>query len=332
MKARGDGPMALRRRHAIGAIGVVAALGLPRRALANESRPIRLLALEPGAQTDTVARLFAPAMERALKQEIVIENHGGAGGRIAARAVAQAAPDGLTLGMAGANNLVLASFLKRDIGYDAERSFTHVAALARVPFAIGVRADLGLADLKALVARARAQPEAVNYGTAGVGGSSHLALLAVERQFGVRLTHIPYRGSNLATVEMLAGRIDVVATDLARLLPHAAAGKLRIVALTGRRRSPLAPEVATMAEQGMEDFHLEPWYGLIAPAGLPAAVASRLTAAVQEAAADAELKRQLEARGMEILTPTPAALQALIRDDRRRFAPLVERMDLSGAP
>jgi tripartite-type tricarboxylate transporter receptor subunit TctC len=293
---------ALRRRHALGALGALgalAALGSPRRALANEQRPIRLIALEPGAQTDTVARLFAPAMERALKQEIVIENHGGAGGRIAARTVAQAAPDGLTLGMAGANNLVLAGFLKRDIGYDTERSFTHVAALARVPFAIGVRPDLGLTDLKDLVARARAQPEVLNYGTAGVGGSSHLALLAVERQFGVRLTHIPYRGSNLATAEMLAGRIDVVATDLARLLPHAAAGKLRIVALTGRRRSPLA---------------------------------ARLTAAVQESAGDGELKRQLEARGMETLTPTPAALQALIRDDRRRFATLVERMDLSGAP
>jgi tripartite-type tricarboxylate transporter receptor subunit TctC len=322
----------LPRRRVLAALGAAGPALLGTRTAAATGRAIRLVALEPGAQTDTVARVFAPAMERALGQEIVIENHGGAGGRIAARIVAQAAPDGLTLGMGGANNLVLAGFLKRDIGYDPERSFTPIAALARVPFAIGVRHELGLGDLAALVARARAQPEALNYGSAGIGGSSHLAMLAVERHFGVRLTHVPYRGSSLAALEMLAGRIDVVATDLSRLLPHAAAGRVRIVAVTGARRSARAPEVSTMAEQGMVGFHLEPWYGLVAPAGLSPAQATRLATAVQAAQADFELRREIEARGMETLTPTADTLVALARGDRMRFAPLVERLDLSGAP
>ncbi len=322
-------PNFLRRRLMAG----IGAAAFARAALAApyEERPIKLIALEAGAQSDSVARIFAPALGRALKQELVIENHGGAGGRIAARMISLAAPNGLTLGVGGANNLVFAGFLKRDIGYDPERGFTLIAALARVPFAIGVRMGLDVVDVRTLVALARKQPGSLTFGSAGVGGSSHLALLAVEQQFNVSLTHVPFRGSSNATVEMLAGRIDVVATDLARLLPHAAAGKIRIIGVTGTRRSLQAPGIPTLAEQGMDGFYLEPWYGLIGPAELPSAVTTRLAAAVREVSSDAEVKSQIDAKGLELLPPTAETLQSLVLNDRRRFASLVEKIDLAKA-
>jgi tripartite-type tricarboxylate transporter receptor subunit TctC len=296
--------------------------------LGTDRRAIRLIALEAGAQIDTVARLFAPTLGRLLGRDLVIENHGGVGGRIAARLVATAPPDGDTLGIGGANNLVMAGLLKRDVGYDPNKDFTFIAALARVPFALGVRRDLGVASVAALVERARSQPGVLTYGSAGVGGSSHLALAAFEYHFQARMLHVPFRSSGLATQEMIAGRIDVVATDLARLLPLEQAGKVLILAVTGAQRARSRPHLPTLAEAGMKDFHLEPWYGLYGPAALPEELSARLEAAVAEASRDPDLNQRVAATGFELLPPTRAALLALIAGDRRRYAELFERLEL----
>ncbi len=293
------------------------------------NRAIRLIAQEPGSQTDTVARVLLPALEAAMRNEIVIENHGGAGGRIAARNVATAAPDGMTVGLGGANNLVLAGLLGRDIGYDPAKDFSFISAVARIPFAIAVRASLPVNDLQECVKYARAHPGKVTFGSAGVGGSSHLAVEAVAQHFQLNLLHVPYRGSSLATNEVVAERIDIVATDLHRLLPLAKSGKVRIIAVTGQLRSKLTPQVATLHEQGLNGFYLDPWYGLYVARGLDAAIGSRWRAALGEAMADKATIARADATHMELVPPSAETLFRWIENDRTRYRELARKIDLA---
>jgi tripartite-type tricarboxylate transporter receptor subunit TctC len=319
------------RRHFCGATlalaGAGIGLGMVGRSVAS-ARAVRLIAQEPGAQTDSIARLLLPTLSAALKQDIVVENHGGAGGRIAARIVATAAPDGETIGIGGANNLVLAGLLGRDIGYDPTRDFTHICAVARVPFAVAVRASLEIHSVDALVRHARANPGKLTFGSAGVGGSSHLAIEAIAQHFQLDLLHVPFRGSSLATHEVIAERIDLVATDLNRVLPLAKAGKLRLLAATGATRAKLAPGLPTLHEQGLGGFYLDPWYGLYAPKRIDQALAARWQAAMQEAFLDRATQTRAEAAGIELVQPQSGTLLTWIETDLNRFRTLARRLEL----
>jgi tripartite-type tricarboxylate transporter receptor subunit TctC len=309
------------------ATGAGVSFGLVGRSAAS-ARAIRLIAQEPGAQTDSIARLILPALTTAFKQDIVVENHGGAGGRIAARIVATANPDGETVGIGGANNLVLAGLLGRDIGYDPTRDFTHICAVARVPFAVAVRASLAIHSIDELVRHARANPGKLTFGSAGVGGSSHLAVEAIAQNFQLDLLHVPFRGSSLATHEVVAERIDLVATDLNRVLPLAKAGKLRLLAATGATRAKLAPALPTLHEQGLSGFYLDPWYGLYAPKRIDPAVAARWQAAMQEAFLDRATQTRAEAAGIELVQPQSGTLLTWIETDLNRFRTLARRLEL----
>lgn len=294
----------------------------------DTSRALKLIAQEAGGQSDTVARVFVPALARVLNQDVVIDNHGGAGGRIAARMVAKASADGNTIGFGGGNNLVLATLLDRDPGYDVDHDFRMLAGIARVPFAIGVRNELPIDDVDQLVAYARRHPGKLTYGSAGVGGSSHLTVAMIAHHYGVNMVHVPFRGSNLATTELIADRIDVVATDLVRLIPFARDGRLRIIAVTGSRRSARWPQAATLHEQGLRGFYLEPWYGMYAPRGLGDGRAEQLEAALVQAQLATDTRERADAAGIEFLTPNRQTLIGLIASDRARYAPLVAAMQL----
>lgn len=320
------------RRRFLGAAGFLTATSLlPPVALGSDvsrTRAVRLVVLEAGGQSDMVARTYLPAVAQALGQDVFVENHGGASGRIAARLVAQAAPNGLTVGIGGANNLVLAPLLERDAGYDPANDFTYLCALGRIPFAVGVRTALDVRDLSQLVAAARRQPGALNFGTAGAGGSSHLTVAAIAHHFGVEMLHVPFRSSALATQEMVAGRIDVVATDLARLLPLAQMNKLRIIGVTSARRSSAAPSIPTLAEQGFTRFHIDPWYGAYGPKQIEPTVARRLVDAFASAYNDPAVRRRAESAGLELLTPNHETLKTLVADDLRRYSALLTRLDV----
>jgi tripartite-type tricarboxylate transporter receptor subunit TctC len=291
-------------------------------AQANSRRSIRVITLEAGSQTDTVARVFLPAIETRLGQDFFVENHGGAGGRIAARMVAHA-HDGHTIGVGGANNLVMAALLGQDIGYDPARDFVYIAALARIPFAIAVRNELPVRNIAELAAHAKRAERELTFGSAGVGGSSHLAVAAVAHARFISLLHIPFRGSNLATNEVVAGRIDIVATDLSRLLPLAESRKLRIVALTGSTRDPRALDIATLSEQGLTGLYLDPWYGLYGPRNMEPELRERLTRAIAEASMDTGVRQRAKSAGIELLPPTRELLESLIASDMRRYTPLI---------
>lgn len=308
------------RRRAL--IAGLAAAPFVSRAQPVSRRSIRVIALEAGSQSDTVARIFLPAIEAHLGRDLFVENHGGAGGRIAARMVAHAS-DGHTVGVGGANNLVMATLLGQDTGYDTARDFTYIAALARVPFAIAVRSDLPVRTIADAVALAKRSERELTYGSAGVGGSSHLAMAAIAHLQSISLLHVPFRGSNLATNDVVAGRIDFVATDLARLLPFASAGKVRIIAVTGRARDPRVADIATLSEQGLAGLYLDPWYGLYGPRTIGEALRGELTRAVTRASSDGGVRQRASSAGMILLPPTSELFESLISSDMRRFAPLI---------
>jgi tripartite-type tricarboxylate transporter receptor subunit TctC len=291
-------------------------------------RTTRLIALEPGAQSDNVARLFQPVMERSLGQEVIVENHGGAGGRIGARLVAISKADGHTLGVGGANNLVLAGLIGRDIGYDPTQDFTFIGSLARMPFAVGVHPALPIHDIAGLIRFARANPGRLNFGSAGIGGSSHLALEAIAQHHQIDLLHVPFRGSSHATNELVGGRIDVVATDLHRLLPLAAGNKLRVIALTGSTRAKSAPHIPTLHEQGLTGFYLDPWYGLFGPKNLDRSIGVRWLAAAHDAFNDRTTQARAEATGIEMVVPSAETLVKWIESDRARYGQLAKKLDL----
>ncbi len=292
------------------------------------TRAAKLISLEPGAQTDSIARLVQPIMGQSLGQELYVENHGGAGGRIAARIVATSRPDGLTMGVGGANNLVLAGLIGRDIGYDPKRDFTLICSLARVPFALGVQTALPIHNVADLVQYARASPGKLNFGSAGVGGSSHLAIEAIAQHYQLDMLHVPYRGSSVATNELVGGRIDVVATDLNRLLPLAKSGKLRIIALTGSTRTKSAANIATLHEQGLTGFYLDPWYGLYGPNGLEKNTIDRWTRAAIDAFNDKATLARSEIVGIELVPPSAETLTQWIEKDRARYGSLAGKLDL----
>ncbi len=324
--------LASRRRYLQGLAGLAAsALPLSMRpawASGDTARALKLVAQEPGAQTDTVARVFVPALARTLNQDVIVENHGGAGGRIAARMVAKAAADGNTIGFGGGNNLVLATLLDRDPGYDVDQDFRLLAGVARVPFALAVRNELPVADIGELVAYAKRHPGKLTYGTAGVGGSSHLTVAMIAHHHGVDLVHVPFRGSNLATMELVADRIDIVATDLSRLIPFARENRLRIIAVCGNKRSTRWPQAATLHEQGMRGFYLEPWYGMYAPRNLTDARSEHLTAALAQAQLATDTRERADAAGIEFLTPNRQTFVGLIAADRARYSPLLTALQL----
>jgi tripartite-type tricarboxylate transporter receptor subunit TctC len=324
-----DKQFSVRRRGIVRAFAATAAAAFVAPAFVRaNARAAKLISLEPGAQTDSVARLLQPPMEQSLGQEVYVENHGGAGGRIAARIVASSRPDGLTMGVGGANNLVLAGFIGRDIGYDPKQDFTFVCSLARIPFAIGVQTILPIRNIADLVRYARANPGKLNFGSAGVGGSSHLALEAIAQHYRLDLLHVPYRGSSLATNELVGGRIDVVATDLNRLLPLAKADKLRIIALTGSSRAKSAAHIETLHEQGLSGFHLDPWYGLYGPKGLDKEIVNRWTRAAVDAFNDKATQARAEAAGVELVPPSAETLANWIENDRLRYSALAGKLDL----
>ena len=297
------------------------------------SRPIKLVVpLAPGAQLDWIARTFSDALSAVVKQPVVIENHAGAAGTIGANLVAKAAPDGYTLLVGGAFNLSLAPALVREIPYDPVKDFAPIGALARVPYALAVRSGVPIKSLQELIAYARANPGRLSYGSSGVGSNSSLAIEVLKASTGLDILHVPYKGSAPAAMAVVAGDVDMVCMDLALLAPHAQAGSLRLVALAGNKRSPMAPGLATAVEQGVPALVFEPWYGLVAPAAISDEARERLASALGMVVRAPEWQRRLEQKGYEVIVDTPESFAALIRADVERYAGMIEAARIPREP
>ncbi len=289
-------------------------------------KPIRLVVtFAAGGGTDMVARVIAPKLSEALGQQVVVDNRPGAGGIIGTDIVAKAAPDGYTLLMAAAGPTTIAPHIysKDKVPFDVLKDLQPITLVATVPFIITVNPSVPVKTLGELIAYAKANPNKLNYGSSGTGGSPHLAGELFDRMAGIKMVHVPYKGLAPAITDLLGGQIQLVFADVGLVAPHIKAGKLRAIAATSDQRSATLPDVPTVAESGVPGYRAATWYGLIAPAGVPAAITQRLSTEMQKIIAMPEVREQLMKQGNEVPNLSMEQFGALVRDDYNKWGKLV---------
>ncbi|MBI2771444.1 MAG: tripartite tricarboxylate transporter substrate binding protein [Burkholderiales bacterium] len=292
------------------------------------SRPLRVIVgYTAGGAVDLIARAVAQQLQAGLGQPVVVENRPGAGTNVAIRALMESAADGHTL-MLAANALAANVSLYDPAPYNLARDLTPVALVGRVPVVLAVAAGSQAATLQQFIAFARANPQKVSYGSPGNGSTPHLAMELFERAAGIKLIHAPYKGGSQAITDVLGGHIQAVAVNALEVQPHVRGGKLRVLAAMTPQRSPIFPEVPTVAESGFAGFEASVWYGLVAPAGLPPALVARLHAEVQKALASDEVRQRLGAAGGEVLPGPAAQFARLLLDESTRYARLIREAQI----
>ena len=295
-------------------------------AQAYPSRPIRMIVpYPPGGGIDAIARPVAEKLAARLGQPLIVDNRPGAAGNIGAEAAARATPDGYTLLFAN-EFLSTNPALYTSLRYDPQRDFVPVSKVGLAPVGLALHPSVPARDMKELVALS--QTRAINYATPGIGTGPHLFGELLNLTSGIKLHHIPYKGSAPAITDTVGGQVDMVLTTLAPMVPHIRAGRLRGLAVAGDKRTALLPEMPTLAESGLSGFHYEIWYGLVAPTGTPDAVVRRLNEAVVEALAQPDLVDRLRKAGYEPGASTPAELGALMRADAERWRRVVSEANV----
>lgn len=311
--------MKLNRRHLLLATGA-AALAAPPWAWAQAwpGRPIRLVVpFPPGGLIDSMARLLAPRLAQELGQPVVIDNKPGAGGNLGAAEAARAAPDGYTLLMASPP-LTISPALYPKLPYRPEQ-IAPVGLVGRVPNVLLVHPKSGIESVAELLKRVRAAPGRMNYASNGNGTSLHLSAELFKSTSGTFVTHIPYRGAAAAVTGLMAGEVDMMFENLPSVLGQIQGGAVRALAVTTRARNKALPQVPTLVESGMPDFDVSAWYGLAAPAGLPAAVLARLEQALEKVAREPEIMRAMESRGADVGFLGAAATGAFMAADGAKW-------------
>jgi tripartite-type tricarboxylate transporter receptor subunit TctC len=280
-------------------------------------RAIKLVApQEPGSATDKVSRILADALERQWGSPVIVENRPGAGGTIGAEVVARAAPDGYTLLVGGYPSLVVASVTRDDLRYDALHDFSPIGRFAVVPFVFAVHPSVPATTLPELVAYARANPGKLNVGSLG-GGTTGMGTALLVAATGIDMTSIEYRGATSAITDLVAGRIDVLFNEISALGVQADAHRVRLLAVAMPKRIAAAPSLPTTAEVGLPSVVVIPWYGLLAPAGLPPDVAAKIDSAFTAARRSPEFQSRITALGYELVDDDPATFARAIATDLR---------------
>ncbi|WP_416052469.1 Bug family tripartite tricarboxylate transporter substrate binding protein [Cupriavidus basilensis] len=303
-----------------------AQLALPVRAADNyPTKPLRLVVpFTPGGTTDILARLMAQKLGEALGQTVVVDNRPGAGGNIGAEAVAKAAPDGYTLLMGTLGTQVTNQFLYARMPYDSAKDFAPVTLIANSPNVLLTNATLPVKSVAELIALARQRPGSLNYASTSTGGSPHLSGELLDSMAGVKMQHVPYKGAAPAMTDLLAGQVNLMFDNLPSALAQIQAGKVRALAVTSPQRSPILPDVPTVAESGLPGYVVNSWFGLLAPAGTPPALVARLQQTVAKVLATPEVKQRIEQLGAVPGGDSPAAFAAVIRADTEKWARVIK--------
>lgn len=315
-----------RRRFLVAAAGAMAApLAFSQ---AFPSKPITILVgFAPGGIADSLARMAASLLSERLKQSVVVENRAGAGGTIAAAVVAKAPKDGYTLLLASNGHTVNATLMK-NLPYDTVADFSAVGGIAASPLVMVVRADSPYKSVADVMAAAKAKPLA--YGSGGAGTLTHLLPeLIADSVKGAQLTHVPYRGTGPALVDLMGGRVEFVMDLVQTALPHVQAGKLRALAVSSARRSPQLPGTPTLAEKLIPNLDAQGWYGLLAPAGTPAAVLDMLNSALNAALTDPAVVARITAMGSSPIAGTRESFQLLVHSEVKRWGDVVRAKNIT---
>jgi tripartite-type tricarboxylate transporter receptor subunit TctC len=297
-------------------------------AQAYPSRPLRLVVgFTPGGGVDINARMLAPRLSEYLGQQVIVENRPGAGTNIANELVAKSAPDGYTL-LVNTPAIAINMSLYRNLGFDTLRDFTPVSVISESPNVLVVNAKLPVQSVKELIAMARASPGKLNYSSAGVGTTQHLAAELFKLRTGTFIVHIPYKGTAPSLAGLIGGEVELSFANIPSIQAHLKSGRLRALAVTAAKRDPQIPDVPTMKEAGLEGVEVVVWYGVFAPAGTPRDIVQKLAAAIQRATRDPETSRRLLEQGAVPVGNTPEEFAKLVRDEVSRWAEVVK---VSGA-
>jgi tripartite-type tricarboxylate transporter receptor subunit TctC len=289
------------------------------------SKPIRLMVpFPPGGSTDIVARIVAQKLGTQLGQPLVIENRGGAGGTLGTAVVAKAPADGYNLVVGTTSTHVVAPSVYQKLEYDPVKDFAPISLMAVTPYLLVVNPSLPAKSVKELVELMKSQPGKLNYASAGVGSTTHLAMEMLKGASQTYALHIPYNGNGPAGTAVIAGQVEILFGSLPAVLPHAKSGRVRALAVGTPKRSPSLPEVPTVAESGYPGFDASLWLAIMAPAGTPAPVIERLNKEIIAAVRSKETAETLDKNGAEPLTSTPAELAAMIRDGVVKYAKVVK--------
>ncbi|WP_431274181.1 Bug family tripartite tricarboxylate transporter substrate binding protein [Variovorax ureilyticus] len=289
------------------------------------TKPIRLVVpFPPGGGTDILSRLVANKLTEASKWTVVADNRAGAGGTIGIAEAARAAPSGYEMVMGQKDNLVVAPWLYKNLSYDPTRDLVAVAHVAYTPVIIVTRTESKFKTLADVVDAARAQPDAITYGSPGNGTTIHLAGEIFKSAANIKLRHVPYKGSNAAMMDVLAGNVDLMVSSVPSAMAQIKSGKLRPLAVTSLRRSSSLPDVPTVAELGYKDFDVSTWYGLFMPAGTPKDIVAKVNAEVNKLLATQEMKDAIIGQGAEPQAMTPEQFGTLLKNDYQKWKGIVQ--------
>jgi tripartite-type tricarboxylate transporter receptor subunit TctC len=314
-------------RRALLAGGLVTAFGA--RAQGISSRPVKIiLGQTPGTTPDVIARIVAPRLGELWKQPFVVENRPGAGGAIGLEALAKSPPDGHAITVNVNATLTLPLFFKLD--FDILDAFTPIAALAQNIFVLVVHPSVPARDWASFEAWARREAANANYASPGNGTHHHLIMESLKLRTGLALTHIPYKGSAPAVSDLIGGQVPTMFVPLGTALVHLPSGRMRAIGGSARERSPLAPDIASLHEQGVKDFDFRAWYSAMGPAGMAKALVERYNALFRAAMADVAIRDALAKQGLSVRLSSPEELARMNREDRDTLAKLVRDAGIKG--
>jgi tripartite-type tricarboxylate transporter receptor subunit TctC len=288
------------------------------------TKPVRMIiAFPPGGPTDLVSRVLAQKLSEQLGQQVIVDNKPGAGGNIAAELAARAAPDGYTI-FYNTSAIVIGPALYGKVNYDTLKDFAPVLLTASVPMVLVVNPQLPARSVKEFVDLAKTRSGALNYSSSGTGTITHLASAMMSTQTGIQTQHIPYKGSAPGLVDLASGQTQFMIDTINTVLPYVRDNRLRGLAVTSAKRSPLLPDLPTLAEAGISGFEAAAWQGIVVPTGTPNEIVQKLNAEVNKALMHPDIRSRLAAQGADILGGTPAEYAAYLRSEMPRWAKAVK--------
>lgn len=288
------------------------------------AKPIHLIVpFPPGGGNDTVARAIGQQISPELGQPVVIDNKPGAGGSVGAELAAKAPADGYTLFLAGVGSHIVNPSVHKKLGYDPLKDFAPITLIASAPSVLVVNPRVPAQNIAEFTAYARANPGKLNYASNGTGSAAQLAAAMYESMAGVKMVHVPYKGIAPAMTDLMGGEVQLMFGTVVALVPHIQAGKLRALAVTGKKRSALLPEIPTLRESGLPEYEAGSWYGIEAPTGTPRPIIDQLNALIVRALKQPDVARRLATEGAEVIGSTPEEFGAHIKAELERVGKIV---------
>ena len=293
------------------------------------NRPVRIIVgFAASGPSDIVARMIAAELTQRMGRQFVVENRPGATGTIGAELVAKSKPDGYTLYLPSQTTHAVAPYLYQKVGYDPLKDFVTITLAVQNPLLVTVHPSLGVKSVKELVALARAQPGKIDFATGGIGSSPHMSVELFKAQFKLNMVPVHYKGDGAAYADLMGGQVPIMFASIAGLLPHVRSGRLRGIAVTGPKRSGVAPDFPTIEESGLKGYQVITWFGLLAPAGTPSEIVNRIYQDTAAALQTPAVKEQVAKLGMDIVGSSPEQFGAFLKEENVRWSKVIRDLNL----